>query len=138
MTRVRKLAIVAFGGAALVLASGSTAWAHECYNASRSDQGNIGADHSPVWYTVVVRDFARTGEPFPAQYADCFLANWFAAGGPESFTTFIGDTGNGRDIILGAGNGVPDRVLVDGHGIDHIAPSYQALANASLAPCLAG
>ena len=43
--------------AALALGSGAAAYAHECYNPSRSDQGDAKAGaNSKAWFTLVVAD----------------------------------------------------------------------------------
>jgi len=135
MTTVRRVVGVAVGGAVLVVASAGSAWAHECYNASRSAQGNAGASNSQAWLTVSVVDFANSGEEFPAELADCFLGNWFAGGGPETFTIHVkGANGTGGVIAENA----PPAQLADGRGIDHIEEAYGALFEASLLPCFGG
>ena len=41
----------------LVAGSGVGAWAHECFNASRSEQGNTSAgSHSQAWVTIAIAD----------------------------------------------------------------------------------
>ena len=43
--------------AALALGTGAAAYAHECYNPSRSDQGDAKAGaNSQAWFTLVVAD----------------------------------------------------------------------------------
>jgi hypothetical protein len=117
------------------MSSAGTAWAHECYNASRSEQGNAGASNSQAWLTVSVADFANSGEAFPAALADCFLSHWFAGGGPATFTIHVkGVTGTGGVIAENA----PAATLADGRGIDHIEDAYGALLEASIGACLAG
>src|SRR5262249_11308951 len=128
----RRVVVAGVGAAALLLTSGGTAWAHMCYNASRSDQGNVGASNSQVWVTESVVDFAHTGELFPAEIADCFLSHWFAGGGPEFFTTHV-KAANGTDRILA--KNAPTKVLGDGHGIDNDFVVYGDLLASSISAC---
>jgi len=132
MKTVRRVVVATVGGAALLFVSGGTAWAHECYNASRSAQGNAGASNSQAWFTVSVVDFAHSGEAFPVELADCFLSHWFAGGGPESFTIHVkGATGTGGVVAENA----PAARLGDGHGIDHIEEAFGALLASSIGAC---
>ena len=133
MRTTRRLLVGAAGAAALFVSTAGSAWAHECYNASRSEQGNAGASHSQVWFTFSVVDFANSGEEFPAEIADCFLEHWFAGGGPESFTVHVKGA-NGTDGVV-AENAPADR-LGDGHGIDHIEDAYGDLFGSSVGACL--
>ena len=76
--------------AALVLGSGAGAYAHECLNSSRSDQGNAKAGaNSQAWFTLVV-DSAIQGDGLAGtitqQQADCIKAAYAATGAPSSFS----------------------------------------------------
>ncbi|WP_353953133.1 hypothetical protein V6K52_06785 [Knoellia sp. S7-12] len=76
--------------AAIGLATATTAAAHECFNASRSDQGNLKAgSNSQAWFTLVVADAiagdVEDGFLTPAQGA-CVTAAYAATGAPSSFT----------------------------------------------------
>ena len=52
--------------AALALGTGAAAYAHECYNPSRSDKGDAKAGaNSQAWFTLVVSD-AIQGDAAPA------------------------------------------------------------------------
>ncbi|MEV6110337.1 hypothetical protein AB0M28_37395 [Streptomyces sp. NPDC051940] len=112
--------------AALTLGAGGTAWAHECFNASRSDQGNAGAANSQRWFTATVEGFVYSPDFPPDVDKECFLAYWRANGGPESFTIFTGHT-------LTEGSSNPN--LADGRGIDHIEDAYGGLLGAGFGAC---
>jgi hypothetical protein len=129
---VRRVVVTAVGLAALLLTSGGTAWAHMCYNASRSAQGNAGASNSQVWSTESVVAFAHTGELFPAEIADCFLSHWFAGGGPEFFTTHLKGAYGSDQVLAGR---APTKVLGDGHGIDNDFVVYGDLFASSIDAC---
>lgn len=123
--RGRKVALAA-ATAALALGTSSTAWAHECYIANRSDQGNLGATHSSRWVTVTVEDFVNSEEFPPGVDPDCFLAYWLGHGGPEGFTVR-------SDKTIGEGSANPN--LADGKGLEHIEEAYGALFGAALEAC---
>ncbi|MEO7268045.1 MAG: hypothetical protein ABIW49_02435 [Knoellia sp.] len=54
--------------AAIGLATATTAAAHECYNASRSDQGNLKAGtQSNTWFTRRRRRHRRRSGRWPLQ-----------------------------------------------------------------------
>ena len=106
--------------AAGVLATGAAAYAHECYNANRSDQGNAGAGNSQAWYTLVVAD-ALAGE-LPPDLAECVLTEYTNAGGPATFTVMVkGAQGQGGTI---ASNNPHVEKTGDGSGIDTIFGAY--------------
>jgi hypothetical protein len=117
---------------ALVLSAGAAS-AHECFNASRSDAGNAGASNSQAWFTFSVEEFAYSGEEFPAELGDCFLENWYAGGGPASFTVHVKGA-KGVDGVLA--QPAKPSTLSDGHGIDHIEDAYGELLGASVGACL--
>ena len=113
----------------LVLAVGaSSAFAHECFNASRSAQGNTGAQHSDNWFnlttefvfTVILpEDSGITLTPDQLAWA---LDQAEAAGIPSGFVIrsdkTIGVTRGGKTAPGFEKNGA------DGHGIDHAVDAY--------------
>jgi hypothetical protein len=120
----RPLAVVTVAIATVALPS-APALAHECFNASRSAQGNAGADHSPRWETLQLADiFADVGLTPAQQAAALDLAA--ARGIPTSVTIFIGThtigtrPKTGEDTPSFGRNG-RDR---DGRGIDHFFDRY--------------
>ena len=119
----RFLASVALA-AALVLVMASTVFAHECFIANRSAQGNANATNSGRWATLVLADFVNS-PGFPVD-PDCFIAYWSSNGGPDSFTVRI-------DKTIGEGSQNPN--LGNGSGLDHIEDAYGALAGAAFAAC---
>jgi hypothetical protein len=48
----KRTAIVAIGTALLLVLTASSAFAHFCFNASRSDKGNQEAAKSPAWLSI--------------------------------------------------------------------------------------
>jgi hypothetical protein len=81
--RFMKLAAVT---AAVVVGTSGTAYAHECFIANRSAQGNASATHSDRWVTVTVEGFVNSPDFPPGVDPDCFLDYWLSHGGPASFT----------------------------------------------------
>lgn len=110
--------------AALALATASTAAAHECYIASRSDQGNLKAGtHSKAWFTLVVADvIAEEVEEglYDAETGACVVAAYTATGAPSSFTIKVR---GGKDGLL-AGGVTNHEVLSNGTGVDYIFHAY--------------
>lgn len=121
--------------AALGLATASTAAAHECYNASRSDKGNEKAGaNSNAWFTLVVADIiAEEVEAglYDAATGDCIIGAYEATGAPSSFTIkVIG----GKDGLL-AGGVTNHEILSNGKGIDHAFAAFGGDIVGSYAAC---
>lgn len=107
--------------AAGVLATGAAAYAHECFNPNRSEQGNAGASHSQAWITVHVAELTFG---LPEEDASCVLDAYAATGAPESFTIMVkGAVGQGGTI---ASNNPHEEKAGDGSGIDEIFAAHGA------------
>ena len=122
---------------ALTLGSGAVAYAHECYNPSRSDQGDAKAgSNSQAWFTLVVAD-AIQGDAdsgfITQEQADCITAAYAATGAPSSFTLMVkGAVGQGG--VIAAHN--PNLELAtNGKGIDHAFAAYGEQIFGSYAVC---
>ena len=107
-------------GLAVVAGSAGIVSAHECYIASRSDQGNVQAGgHSARWITIsgpeifgFVAEMTGGDQLTPAQL-DWALDAAVAAGAPKTFTIFTGHT-------LAEGTpGMDKGHATDGKGVDH-------------------
>jgi hypothetical protein len=109
-----------------VLATSGTAYARDCYIASRSAQGNAGATHSSQWITSSVEDFAQSPDFPPGVDPACFVDYWLSNGGPESFTVR-------SDKVIGGGSANPN--LANGKGLEHIEDSFGALFGAAIEAC---
>lgn len=123
--RKSSLAIAAATAAAVIGAS-TPAFAHECYIANRSAQGNAGATHSTNWETVTVAGFAHSPDFPPGFDPDCFVAYWLGHGGPEGFTVR-------SDKTIGEGSSNPN--LGNHSGLDHIEDAWGELLGESLGAC---
>ena len=112
----------------LILAVGaSSAFAHECFNASRSAQGNTGAQHSDNWFnlstefvfTVILPE--ESGIELTADQLAWALDQADAAGIPSGFVIrsdkTIGVNANGVTPGFAKNGG-------DGRGIDHAVDAY--------------
>ena len=118
--------VLAASVAALVFTGAGTAFAGDCFIASRSDQGDAAATHSSRWVSVSVDAFAHSPD-FPSGFdPDCFVEEWLGNGGPAAFTTR-------SNKVIGEGSSNPN--LADGRGLDHIEDAYGALFGASLQAC---
>ena len=133
----RRLAAGAALAGALVLGSGAGAWAHECYNASRSDKGNeMAGSKSQAWFTLVVSD-AIQGDVdlgvITQEQADCIKDAYAESGAPASFTIMVKGAA-GQDGVIAAHN--PNSgLMTNGKGIDHAFAAYGDAIFGSYAAC---
>jgi hypothetical protein len=123
--------------AALALGSGAAAYAHECFNPNRSDQGDAKAGaNSQAWFTLVVVDAIQgdvTNGFLTQAQADCVKEKYAATGAPSSFTVLVKGA-VGQDGVIAAHN--PNLAhAADGKGIDHIFPAYGEQIGGSYALC---
>jgi len=121
----RFLTSIALATVALLVMA-SSVFAHECFIANRSAQGDANVTHSGNWATLSVAGFANSPGFPPGVDPECFIDYWTSHGGPEGFTVRI-------DKTIGEGSKNPN--LANGSGLDHIEAAYGALLGASLAAC---
>ncbi len=122
----RILAVLAIAASSLFAAS--SAYAFDCIRVSSSHQGLINStSHGGRWLLLDFSSVSATTQTLqrievsatPAQIA-CFVPAYAQTGQPQFFALGIGVAGpNG---VL-AHNNPNDRVLSDGHGIDHFEDS---------------
>lgn len=115
----------ALASGALIVTAGAGAWAHECFNASRSDQGNaMAGTRSAAWETVSLETIVTV---FLGQSSDvwtCVQPLAEEAGIPSSFVfgtkQAVGQGGviaeNNPNMSTGLGS--------NGKGIDHAEDAY--------------
>jgi hypothetical protein len=140
MTFRKTLRRGAVGGAlttAIIVASAGGALAHECFNASRSAQGNTSAGtHSQAWFQVdvaaTIADEVDQGL-YDEETGACILDAWSAGGGPATFTVHVKGA-NGSDGVIAAKNPHESKGS-DGRGIDHFFDVYGELFVNSYAGC---
>ena len=123
--------------AALALGTGAAAYAHECYNPSRSDQGNAKAGaNSQAWFTLVVAD-AIQGDAdsgfITQEQADCVKAAYAGTGAPSSFTLMVKGA-VGQDGVIALHNPNLSHAT-DGKGIDHAFAAYGEEIGGSYGAC---
>ncbi|GLI26911.1 hypothetical protein ARHIZOSPH14_11530 [Agromyces rhizosphaerae] len=110
-------------GAAMVLGSGAAAFAFDCINDSRSEQGNAKAGaNSQVWFTASVEDFLTFELGLPSGVVECTLDEWLGQGYPATVTIMAGGARGQGGVI--AGNNPNQKVVTDGRGIEHLEASY--------------
>jgi hypothetical protein len=115
---IRKLGASALAVTAAVALTGSSAFAFECYNASRSEKGNEAAAKAPSLVSIEE------------------ALGMFCGLGPEAAAVVIAeleDQGfktdfliNGRALMAGGleRNGKGEELLHDGRGIDHLSEAF--------------
>lgn len=135
MRMTRRIAVSGVASlAAFALATGP-ALAHECYNASRSEQGNASAAGSPALmsFQEILGTPEIIGVDLCAAGIDQVLAGLQAAG----FRTDV--LINGRALMAGGLEDTNPDLLHDGQGIDHLSEAFFAtvfpLIGAAAASC---
>ena len=118
--RVARATVLAIS---LIAVTAGATFAHECYNASRSAQGNAGASHSANWSTesvaelfTVIHFFGILGveTALSPEQAEVAFEAALEMGVPAEVTIFT------RDLIGGHGRAFTDGgKAADGKGIDH-------------------
>ncbi|MDP5228008.1 MULTISPECIES: hypothetical protein [Arthrobacter] len=133
--RIRAGAGLLMAGA-LAFVGGTGAYAHDCFNASRSAQGNASAGaNSQAWFTLVVADAIQggVGQGYDQAQADCWAAAYAASGAPASFTIHSkGAVGQGGTIGT---NNPNEYLLANGKGIDHVFDAYGMQIMGTAASC---
>jgi hypothetical protein len=123
--------------AAFTLLGAGGAWAHECYNASRSETGDTAAGtHAQAWFRLVVADAIAADVAnglYTAAQGQCIYAAWTNGGGPAAFTLHAkGVTGQGGVL---AEHNPNDGLAANGRGIDHLFDAYGNLLVSSFLGC---
>ena len=126
---------------AFALVFASAAAAHDCIRVSSSHQGMINStSRSGNWLLfdfssagATLQTFQILGVSATPQQAQCFSDAYAQSGQPQFFALGIGVAG--KNGVL-AHNNPNDRVLADGHGIDHLDDSpILGAAGAAAGPC---
>jgi len=139
MRILRKVPGAVVGGAVAVLLVAGPAAAHECFNASRSAQGNASvAAHSSAWAEVSLDTILTQFIGVPQSVANCVEANAAQYGIPSSFV--FGDkqaVGQGGVIAENNPNMSAKGLSSNGKGIDHAEDAYGPALNAAIGACSA-
>jgi hypothetical protein len=111
----------------LTLAVSGVASAHDCFNISRSDQGNASVfEHSPNWVSIGTLTELYSTPPDPSipaltpSQVEWAVSAAKAAGVPESITVFVRHT-------IGGGTSAEARNGGDGSGIDYLEAWFPIL-----------
>jgi hypothetical protein len=110
----------------LAVATAGSVAAHECFNNSRSDQGNLAATHAGNWISIgtLAELFSTPPDPSvpaltPSQ-VEWAVATAKAEGLPDSIVLFV------RHTLL-EGTPAAERHGADGRGIDHLFDWFPTL-----------
>ena len=141
INRVARATVLAIS---LIAVTAGATFAHECYNASRSAQGNAGASHSTNWSTesvaelfTIIHLFGIPGvdTALSAEQAEVAFEAALEMGVPAEVTIFVGKHtigANGSAFTEGG-------KAADGKGIDHFFVAHgEALVNAYFEGLAAG
>ena len=125
------------GAGILSLATTGGAFAHECYVANRSAQGNaMAGTHSQAWETVSLDTILTQFIGLPGDLAACVEAKAPAAGIPDSFV-FGGKQAVGQGGVIAESNPnmTAKGLAADGKGIDHAEDTYEPAIGELIAEC---
>ena len=118
---MRRVIVSLMLAASVTVVAAPAVFAHECVIASRSAQGDIGAQHSSRWATLSLADVfgfinGEVGGPALTAGQITWAVNEAIAEGlpAEGWTTRT-------DKTIGEGSSNPN--LADGKGLDHLADS---------------
>lgn len=129
MTTVKKFlthtGVVSGLTAVLVLGSGASAFAHECFIPNRSDKGNENAAKSQQWMPLA--DIITMFEP---EAAACLIPA-LEEQGVDTSTLLFGHHTLGENRASGDW-------MADGSGVDHLFAAYGAQIGAAMESCGAG
>lgn len=137
--RALRLSGVVAGAGILSMASTGAAFAHECYVANRSAQGNaMAGTHSQAWETVSLDTVLTEFIGVPADVAACVEAKAPAAGIPDSFVFGAKQAvGQGGVIAENNPNMTARGLASDGKGIDHAEDTYGPAIGELIGECSA-
>lgn len=124
--RVLRMSAGLAGAGVLTLTTATGAFAHECFVANRSAQGNASAGtNSQAWQTVSLDTILTQFIGVPADVAACVEAKAPAAGIPDSFVFGAKQAqGQGGVIAENNPNMTADGLAGNGKGIDHAEDAY--------------
>lgn len=132
----RALLVAGTAGAVLMAGSGS-AWAHECFVANRSAQGNASVSaHSAAWFTITPEVlfgeiFGLTGSDFT-----CAVSAWKANPDLPAYLVVGGKQAVGQGGVIAENNpNMATGLASDGKGIDHAEDVFTPAIMAIFAQC---
>jgi hypothetical protein len=139
MRFIRSLSRATMLATFLVLVLATSVFAHDCFNASASAQGNLTkAQNSQAWFLIGdIRELIATGTSgvlTGPKLNDCqqavFLAVWAESGFPLVFTT-AGKQAVGQDGVIAENNpNMATNLGGNNKGIDHFEIAGQAIGDA--------
>lgn len=135
-TLIRSAAVAVATGVLLVAGPGS-AWAHECFVANRSAQGNAAvSEHSKAWTTITPEFLFSVIIPLPPANAACAVAAWNANDDLPPYVVVGGKQAVGQDGVIASNNpNFATSKANDGAGIDHAEQAFGPAIGAILGQC---
>lgn len=139
MNRWGRLTLATASAAVILVAGSGSAWAHECFVANRSAQGNASAgSHSAAWEAVSLHTVLTEFIGLPDDLAACVEGLAPAAGVPSSFV-FGGKQAQGQGGVIAENNPnfTAKGLGSDGKGIDHAEDVYGDVLGQLIGACSA-
>jgi hypothetical protein len=136
-TLIRSAAVAAATGVLLLVGPGS-AWAHECFVANRSVQGNAAvSEHSAAWQTITPEFLFSVIIPLPPTAQECAVAAWNANADLPPYVVVGGKQALGQGYVIAENNpNFASGKANDGKGIDHAEEAFDSAIGAILGQCL--
>jgi hypothetical protein len=139
MNRIGRLAMATASAGVILVAGPGSAWAHECFVASRSAQGNASAGaHSAAWDQLSLHTLLTEVIGLPAGLAACVEEKAPDAGLPSSFV-FGGKQAQGQGGVIAENNPnfAAKGLGSNGKGIDHGEDVYGPIIGELIGECSA-
>jgi hypothetical protein len=135
--RVARMMAIAAPAVAIVTASSGIAWAHECFVANRSSQGNAAvAAHSAAWTTVTPEMIFGDFIGLQGDAYTCAVAAWKSNPDLPSYLVVGGKQAVGQGGVIAENNpNFATGKASDGSGIDHAEDVFGPAIGQILAAC---
>jgi hypothetical protein len=133
---MRTTAVAAVTAGVVVAASGS-AWAHECFVANRSQQGDAAVSaHSAAWFTITPEILFGELIGLSGDAFTCAVNAWKTDPSLPAYIVVGGKQAVGQGGVIAENNpNFATGKASDGKGIDHAEDVYTPAIGAILARC---
>jgi hypothetical protein len=130
--------VVAAATAGIVVAASGGAWAHECFVANRSQQGNAAVSaHSAAWFTITPEILFGELIGLQGGALTCAVNAWKADPSLPAYIVVGGKQAVGQGGVIAENNpNFASGLASNGRGIDHAEDVYGPAVGAILAGCL--
>jgi hypothetical protein len=123
--------------AGLVVAASGSAWAHECFVANRSQQGDAAVSaHSAAWFTITPEFLFSEIIPLSGDAFTCAVNAWKTDPSLPPYLVVGGKQAVGQGGVIAENNpNFASGKASDGQGIDHAVEVFGPTIDAIVARC---